>query len=234
MNFDVSTEVNFDMTVRITGRDQATGQDVAKLNALFKAVEDLGGNIILPDPNGGSGNGNNGGNNNSGGWELTNATLENGILTYTGGSFEEEGMGYAISGLFAKKNLSIGESVTCGFKFASGQITGFKFAVDYGTKTGPYSDEGGLILQQNLDARLIAGRDWLDEFKVELQDNTTYQANIERISSESVNLSIYDQSGNLIKEREVVIGYETNRVWLLVQFADANTTFSTQLTRQAK
>lgn len=233
MNFDVSTEVNFDMTVRITGRDQATGQDIGKLNALFKAVEDLGGTIILPDPNnGGSGNGNNG-NNNSGSWELTNATLENGILTYTGGSFEEEGMGYAISGLFAKKSLSTGERVTCGFKFASGQITGFKFAVDYGVKTGAYSDEGGLILQQNLDARLIAGRDWLDEFKVELQDNTTYQASIERISGEAVNLSIYDQSGNLIKEREVVIGYATNRVWLLVQFADANTTFSTQLTTQA-
>lgn len=234
MNFDVSTEVNFDMTVRITGRDQATGQDVAKLNALFKAVEDLGGTITLPDPNnGGSGNGNNGGNNNSGGWELTNATLENGVLTYTGGTLEEEGISNTLNALFAKKSLSIGERVTCGFKFASGQITGFKFAADYGTKTGPYSDEGGLILQQNLDARLIAGRDWLDEFKVELQDNTTYQANIERISSESVNLSIYDQSGNLIKEREVVIGYATNRVWLLVQFADANTTFSTQLTTQA-
>ena len=231
MNFEINTEVNLDMTVRITGRDQATGADILKLNALFKAVEDLGGTITLPEDNGGSGN--NGGNNNSGGWELTNATLENGVLTYTGGSFEEEGMGNTINGLFAKKSLSIGERVTCGFKFASSQITGFKFAVDYGTKTGPYSDEGGLILQQNLDARLIAGRDWLDEFKVELQDNTTYQANIERISSESVNLSIYDQSGNLIKEREVVIGYETNRVWLLVQFADANTTFSTQLTTQA-
>lgn len=231
MNFEISTEVNLDMTVRITGRDQATGADLLKLNALFKAVEDLGGTITLPEDNGGSGN--NGGNNNSGGWELTNATLENGILTYTGGSFVEEGMGYSISGLFAKKNLSIGESVTCGFKFASSQITGFKFAVDYGVKTGAYSDEGGLILQQNLDARLIAGRDWLDEFKVELQDNTTYKAKISRNSNESVNLSIYDQSGNLIKERDVVIGYATNRVWLLVQFADANAAFSTELTTQA-
>lgn len=232
MNFEISTEVNLDMTVRITGRDQATGADILKLNALFKAVEDLGGTITLPEDNGGSGN--NGGNNNSGGWELTNATLENGVLTYTGGSFEEEGMGNTINGLFAKKSLSIGERVTCGFKFASGQITGFKFAADYGVKTGPYSDEGGLIFQQNLDARLIAGRDWLDEFKVELQDNTTYQAHIDRISSESVNLSIYDQNGYLIKDRDVVIGYETNRVWLLVQFADANTTFSTQLTTQAQ
>jgi hypothetical protein len=233
MNFDVSTEVNLDMTVRITGRDQATGQDIAKLNALMKAVEDLGGTITLPDSNGGSGNGNNGGNNNSGGWELTNATLENGVLTYMGGTLKEEGTVNTLNALFAKKSLSIGERVTCGFKFASGQITGFKFAVDYGVKTSSYSDEGGLILQQNLDARLIAGRDWLDEFKVELQDNTTYQAYIDRISSESVNLSIYDQNGNLIKDRDVVIGYETNRVWLLVQFADSNTTFSTQLTTQA-
>lgn len=231
MNFEISTEVNLDMTVRITGRDQATGADVLKLNALFKAVEDLGGTITLPEDNGGSGN--NGGNNNSGNWDLTNATLSNGVITYTGGSFEEEGTGNTINGLFAKKSLSIGERATVGFKFASGVITGFAFAVDYGVKTGQYSDEGAVIFQHNLAVRLIAGRDWLDEFKADLQDNTTYQASIERISSQAVNLSVYDQSGNLIKEREVVIGYETNRVWLLVQLASSDTAFSTELTTQA-
>lgn len=223
MNFEINTEVNLDMTVRITGRDQATGADVLKLNALFKAVEDLGGTITLPEPE----------TPNINGWELTNATLSNGIITYTGGSFEEEGTSNTVNGLFAKRSLSVGERATVGFKFASGVITGFTFAVDYGVKTSQYSDEGAVILQHNLAVRLIAGRDWLDEFKADLQDNMTYRASIERISSEAVRLSISDLEGNLIKERDVVIGFETNRVWLLVQLANSETAFSTQLTTQA-
>ena len=39
MNFEISTEVNLDMTVRITGRDQATGADVLKLNAKIESIK---------------------------------------------------------------------------------------------------------------------------------------------------------------------------------------------------
>jgi hypothetical protein len=236
MNFDVSTEVNLDMTVRITGRDQATGQDIAKLNALMKAVEDLGGTITLPDSNnGGSGNGNNGGNNNSGGWELTNATLENGVLTYTGGIFEEEGTGSTYNGLFAKKSLGIGESATVGFKFASADITYLAFAVDDGVKSGSYSDFSAVILQNNLAARLIAVRDWSDEHKVDLQDNTTYTARIDRTAIDTVVLSVFDLSNNLLKERIVTIAEaDLKRIWLSTHFANVNTVFSTELTTQAK
>lgn len=227
MNFDVSTEVNLDMTVRITGRDQATGQDIAKLNALMKAVEDLGGTITLPDSNGG--------NNNAGGWELTNATLANGILTYTGAAFEEEGTGNTYNGLFAKKSLAIGESATVGFKFASADITYLAFAVDNGVKSGSYSDFSAVIYQHNLAARLIAVRDWSDEHKVDLQDNTTYTARIERTAIDTVVLTISDLSGNLLKERTVTIAEaDLNRVWLSAHFATADTAFSTELTTQAK
>lgn len=45
----LKTEVELDMTVRITGRDEATGEMVNKLNALFVAVEKLGG-VIQVDP----------------------------------------------------------------------------------------------------------------------------------------------------------------------------------------
>ena len=44
-------EVNLEMTVRISSRDQVTGADVLKLNALFAAVEALGGVINLPATN---------------------------------------------------------------------------------------------------------------------------------------------------------------------------------------
>lgn len=232
MNFEISTEVNLDMTVRITGRDQATGADILKLNALFKAVEDLSGTITLPEDNGGSGN--NGGNNNSGDWELTNATLENGILTYTGGSFVEEGTGSTYNGLFAKKSLAIGEYATVGFKFASADITYLAFAVDYGVKSGSYSDFSAVILQNNLAARLIAVRDWSDEHKVDLQDNTTYTARIGRTAIDTVVLSVFDLSNNLLKERTVTIAEaDLNRVWLSAHFANVNTVFSTELTTAA-
>ncbi|WAU72897.1 hypothetical protein [Acinetobacter sp. TR11] len=226
MNFEISTEVNLDMTVRITGRDQATGQDIAKLNALMKAVEDLGGTITLPDSNGG--------NNNASGWELTNASLANGVLTYTGGIFEEEGTGSTFNGLFVKKSLAVGESATVGFKFASADITYLAFAVDDGVKSGSYSDFSAVILQNNLAARLVANRDWSDEHKVDLLDNTTYTARIERTAIDTVALSVSDLNNNLLKERTVTIAEaDLNRVWLSAHFANVNTVFSTELTTQA-
>ena len=232
MNFEISTEVNLDMTVRITGRDQATGADVLKLNALFKAVEDLGGTITLPEDNGGSGN--NGGNNNSGDWELTNATLANGVISYTGGSFEEEGTGNTYSGLFAKKSLAIGESATVGFKFASADITYLAFAVDNGFKSGDWGDHSAVIWQHVLAARLFSGREWSDEYKVDLQDNTTYTARIERTAIDTVVLSVSDLNNNLLKERTVTIAEaDLNRVWLSAHFANVNTVFSTELTTQS-
>lgn len=224
MNFEISTEVNLDMTVRITGRDQATGQDIAKLNALMKAVEDLGGTITLPEPE----------TPNINGWELTNATLTNGVLTYTGGIFEEEGTGSTYNGLFAKKSLAIGESARVGFKFASADITYLAFAVDDGVKSGSYSDFSAVILQNNLAARLIAVRDWSDEHKVDLQDNTTYTARIERTAIDTVVLSVFDLNNNLLKERIVTIAEaDLKRIWLSAHFANVNTVFSTELTTQS-
>ena len=53
--------------------------------------------------------------------------------------------------------------------------------------------------------RLIAVRDWSDEHKVDLQDNTTYTARIERTAIDTVVLSVFDLSNNLLKERTVTI-----------------------------
>ncbi|ENX02655.1 hypothetical protein F900_01101 [Acinetobacter modestus] len=223
MNFEINTEVNLDMTVRITGRDQATGADVLKLNALFKAVEDLGGTITLPEPE----------TPNNNGWELTNAVLVNGVISYTGGLFEEEGTGSTYNGLFAKKSLAIGESATVGFKFASADITYFAFAVDDGTKYGSWGDLGAVIFQNELAARLISGRDWSDEHKVDLQDNTTYTARIERTAIDTVVLSVSDLNNNLLKERIVTIAEaDLKRIWLSAHFANVSTVFSTELTTQ--
>ena len=102
-------------------------------------------------------------------WTLTNATLANGVLTYTGGTFEEEGLPEQTQiGLFAQKRLEVGESVTINFKVNTSQITSITLAVDVGTgsKVGSWGDFGAVIFQNGLEARLISGRDWLDDIKL--------------------------------------------------------------------
>ena len=81
---------------------------------------------------------------------------------------------------------------------------------------------------------MIAVRDRSDEHKVDLQDNTTYTARIERTAIDTVVLTVSDLSGNLLKERTVTIAEaDLNRVWLSAHFANVNTVFSTELTTQA-
>ena len=66
-------------------------------------------------------------------WTLTNATLVNGVLTYTGGTYEEEGVSEQTQiGLFAQRKLKIGESVTVDFKVNTSQICSITLSVDHG------------------------------------------------------------------------------------------------------
>ncbi|QHH99235.1 hypothetical protein [Acinetobacter dispersus] len=168
------------------------------------------------------------------GWSLTNATLSNGVLTYTGGTFEEEGLGGSIStGLFAKKSLNIGESVTVDFKVALGSIKHFALAADNGEKTGTYSDQCVVILQDLEKARLVAWRDWNEAYRTDLNDQTTYAATISRTGQDSVALTLADTNGTVLKERTVT-GIELSRIWLNVHFVDQNTNFSASLTSETQ
>lgn len=89
MNFSVQADLN--MGIQITGRDQMTGEDIAKLNALFAAVEGLGGVINYPQ------DGSQGGDLPVG-WTFTNATYADDTATWDGvGTVEFDGVG-AISG----------------------------------------------------------------------------------------------------------------------------------------
>lgn len=85
--------------------------------------------------------------------------LVDGVLTYTGGTFEEEGLPWEQQiGLFAKKSLKIGaESVTVDFKTDATKISSIILAVDNGTKIGSYGDVGAVIFQNGLEFRLISG-----------------------------------------------------------------------------
>lgn len=164
-------------------------------------------------------------------WTLTNATLSNGYLTYTGGTYEEEGLpGDQQIGLFAKKSLKIGESVTVDFKTDATKISSITLAVDDGTKSGSYGDNGAVIFQNGLEFRLISGRDWLDEYKVILNEGYEETAQILRISSDTIVLSQFSAiTGNLMRSRTVKLeGVDLNRVWFTVKLVSESTLYNTK------
>lgn len=157
-------------------------------------------------------------------WELTNATLVEGVLTYTGGTFEEEGLPEQTQiGLFAQKRLEVGESVTINFKVNTSQITSITLAVDVGTgsKVGSWGDFGAVIFQNGLEARLISGRDWLDDYKIILNDGYLNRAKIFRISTDKVILTFFGPDELPIKTREVYFeGADLNRLWFTVKMGN--------------
>ena len=157
-------------------------------------------------------------------WTLTNATLANGVLTYTGGTFEEEGLPEQTQiGLFAQKRLEVGESVTINFKVNTSQITSITLAVDVGTgsKVGFWGDFGAVIFQNGLEARLISGRDWLDDYKIILNDGYLNRAKIFRISTDKVILTFFGPDELPIKTREVYFeGADLNRLWFTVKMGN--------------
>ena len=157
-------------------------------------------------------------------WTLTNATLVNGVLTYTGGTFEDEGGTGTITGLFAKKDLKVGESVTidCPLDMDAGLLS---FAVDDGVKIGSNSDIGALFSKDMDKVRLIAGRDWPSPYTAEA--DLTYKATIERVSKDRVVLSFKDQYDNVKTSRDVYLqGFDLKRVWILSSIAGFSTTIT--------
>ena len=144
-------------------------------------------------------------------WELTNAYILNNYLTYI-----SDGNPYGT--LYARKSLGIGESVTIDFQFDMNRINGLKFAADDGTSMeGSYSSESAVILQDLTSAILVAQQDWNSDYKVYLNDSTSYKATILRLAKSRVVLSISDVEGNLLISRDVTVGTaDINRVWLHV------------------
>ena len=166
-------------------------------------------------------------------WTLTNATLVNGVLTYTGGTYEEEGVSEQTQiGLFAQRKLKIGESVTVDFKVNTSQIANITLAVDTGTgsKSGSWGDIGAVIFQNNLQALLVSGRDWLEDYTVILNDGATNKAKISRISTDKVVLEFLDSDETIIATREVFIeGLSLGRIWFTVKMVDPAVSYSTNI-----
>lgn len=157
-------------------------------------------------------------------WTLTNATLVDGTLTYTGGTFEDEGGTGTITGLFAKKDLKVGESVTIDYPLDMNAGI-LSFAVDEGVKVGSNSDTGALFSKDMDKVRLISGRDWPTPYTAEA--DLTYKATIERTAKDRVVLSFKDQYDNVRAIRDVYLqGSDLKRVWILSSLAAFSTTIT--------
>lgn len=147
-------------------------------------------------------------------WTLTNATLVNGVLTYTGGTFEDEGGTGTITGLFARKSLKVGESVTIDYALTM-EAGALSFAVDEGIKVGSNSDNGALFYKAMNSVRLVKGHDWPDPYTAE--EDLQYKATIQRVSTDRVTLTLKDQFDIVRAFLDVYLeGADLKSVWILV------------------
>ena len=164
-------------------------------------------------------------------WTLTNATIVNGVLTYTGGTYEEEGVSEQTQiGLFAQRKLKIGESVTVDFKVNTSQISSITLSVDHGlgSKTGQWGDIGATIHQNGLKSFLYEGRGLPIENN--LNEGATYKAKITRVENDKVVLEFLDSDETIIATREVFIeGLSLGRIWFTVKMVDPAVSYSTNI-----
>lgn len=165
------------------------------------------------------------------GWTLTNATIVNGVLTYTGGTYEEEGVsGETKIGLFAQRKLKIGESVTVDFKVNTSQVSSITLSVDHGlgSKTGQWGDMGATIYQNGSKSFLYEGRGLPVENN--LNEGATYKAKITRVENDKVVLEFLDSDETIIATREVFIeGLSLGRIWFTVKMVDPAVSYSTNI-----
>ncbi|WAU72954.1 MULTISPECIES: hypothetical protein [unclassified Acinetobacter] len=181
------------------------------------------------------------GNQPSNGWTLTNATLNDGVLTYTGGLIEQPNQTpvESIPSLFVSRTLNIGETVSIDINLALVGLTRLMLCADYGQRVGSWSDDSATIFhfQNNDSVILFSGRSLGAQTSITTL-GTGYTASITKVSASVVNLSI-------IKEGQIVLtqdadfssyGYEGqfSRIWLEIAFADTTTQFNAQLDVKAQ
>lgn len=209
MNFE--TEVNLDMTVRITGRDQVTGTDLLKLNALIKAVEDMGGTITLPEP---------------ANPDFINCSYDGDVLSYTGGTVDI-GNGVAV-GLVAGFNFPVGATATFELNKPSHEQMFLSFGTE-ATQTQSISNEAltvGFMSPQALTLQILEHGNFLDSVSIATTD--IYKIVATRSSETTVSLNFYDSQNAPLKTYEAV-DISTNRIWLAAALVSQESVFTANI-----
>ncbi|MEF9955626.1 MAG: hypothetical protein RR677_06970 [Acinetobacter sp.] len=179
-----------------------------------------------------------GGNQPNNGWTLTNATLTNGVLTYTGGLIEQPNQTPVefIPSLFASRGfLTIGETVSIDINPTTVGLTRLSLCADFGQRVGSWSDDSATIFQNAGSVSLFNGRSLGVETDLSSL-GTGYTASINRVSASVVNLSIIKDGQIVLTQDADLSSYEGQftRIWLEIVFADTTTQFNAPLNIEAK
>lgn len=164
-------------------------------------------------------------------WELTNATFTNGVLTYTGGTYEEEGIpGEQKTGLFAKKLIRVGEKVSVDFRILTSQVTNLTVIIDDGTKVGSYGDYSAGVDQTGTNVQLVAQRDWLGDYTFPGSEMFTGKIHMTRVATDRVRIEVSNEVDEIIKTRDVFIeGIDLKRIWISTKLVSTSTPYSTNI-----
>ncbi len=217
MSLNIQTEVNLDMTVRITGRDQVTGEFIGKLNALFEAVESLGGTINYPSPT------------TPVNPQLINCTYNGNSLTYTGGVIDfNDGQG-AVPALLFPFELTVNETAI--FKLSKGAYESLMLSVDDGsTVTGVQNSTSLFISHSN---EVAAATNEMQMFKndvldqsVDLSAFTDFNLNVRRYAEMGVLAYVRGSDFEEIGTTTEMDNLNVQRGWLAVKFAAPTSNFS--------
>ena len=218
MSLIIQTEVNLDMTVRITGRDQVTGADIGKLNALIEAIESLGGTINYPNPT------------TPATPDFINCTFDGYTLTYTGGVFDfNDGHG-AVPALVAQFDL-MPINVIGSFAFSKSAYESFMICIDDGTTPLGIKNSQSLFISQSNEASATTGEiqmfknDVLDQ-SIDISALTDFRLNLHRIAEQRVSVNVKQPNFQDIGNPTAMEDLNIQRGWLAVKLATVNSAFS--------
>lgn len=213
MSLNIQTEVNLDMTVRITGRDQVTGADLLKLNALFKAVEDMGGTITLPNPIPANPN-------------FINCTYDANVLSYIGGTVNLGGDD--VAGLLSAMNFPVGAVAT----FELNKTSHEQMFLSFGSETAQAQNDrnDALTISYFSPAALTLNisKQGYDLASVRLDEIVAYKIVATRPTETIVLLNFYNPADELIGTYEET-NIDASRLWLGVALASQEAVFTANI-----
>ena len=217
MSLNIQTEVNLDMTVRITGRDRVTGADIGKINALIEAIESLGGTINYPNPT------------TPVNPQLINCTYNGNSLTYTGGVIDfNDGQGAVPALIFP---FEIPVNVTASFQVSKAMYESFMLSVDDGSTVMGFKNNTSLFISHSNE--VIAASNEIQMFKNDVLDQsidisalTDFRLNVRRFSETGVLAHVlgsdFQDIGSVTEMNDLNIQYG----WLAVKLATPTSNFS--------
>lgn len=218
MSLIIQTEVNLDMTVRITGRDQVTGADIGKLNALIEAIESLGGTINYPNPT------------TPATPDFINCTFDGYTLTYTGGVFDfNDGHGAVPALVFPFNLMPI--NVIGSFSFSKSAYQSFMICIDDGSTPIGIKNSQSLFISQSNEASATTGEiqvfknDVLDQ-SIDISALTDFRLNLNRIAEQRVSVNVKQPNFQDIGNPTTMEDLNIQRGWLAVKLTAVNSVFS--------